>query len=180
MLELPENNFTIAFDSAVDGSVATISFAWYDPDGYPCIQIVDQRQGTSWLPKVIASYLKAYPGIPIGYDAIGHNLTVNQSIQGMRHISTSALTALSMQQAAAGASLLTSAVSDHALRHAKDGALDKAAEDVSFRHSGDSRLFGRRQSGVDISPLVSCAHALYLLAGTKEKQPRRRRGPMTF
>jgi hypothetical protein len=180
MLALPEKNFAIAFDSAIDGSIATISFAWFDEKGYPCVQIVDQRAGTSWLVKEIAKYLKAYPGIPIGYDAIGHNLSVNQSIQSQRHISTSALTALSMQQASAGVSLMTSAISDHALRHAKDPVLDKAVEEVSFRFSGDSRLFGRRQSGADISPLVSCSHALFLIAGEKTREPRKRRAPITF
>lgn len=171
LLELPKDNFSIAFDIPIDGSACAVAIAWYSPEGIPSVQILQHKAGYSWAPSYIAKLLTDHRGIEIGYDLIGHNAAVSQSIQRMPRVPKQNLRAMTMKEIAAGSSLLTSAVSDHALVHSKDAGLDMAVEEVAFRYAQDSRLFGKRQSNADISPLVAAANALYLAAGKRHKQP---------
>jgi phage terminase large subunit-like protein len=178
LLELPASNFSIAFDIPIDGSACAVAIAWYSPEGIPSVQILQHKAGYSWAPSYIAKLLTDHKGIEIGYDLIGHNAAVAQSIQRMPRVPKQNLRAMTMKEISAGSSLFTSAVSDHALVHAKDASLDVAAEEVAFRYAQDSRLFGKRQSNADISPLVAAANALYLAAGKRHQEPRKKRGLM--
>jgi hypothetical protein len=117
-------------------------------------------------------------GVEIGYDGIGHNLAVNQTLQSKPRIPKSGLRAMTMKEVSAGVSLFTSAVSDHALIHAEDPSLDSAVEAVSFRYSGDSRLWSRGKSNADIAPLIAASNALYIAAGKRTKEAYKKRGPM--
>jgi phage terminase large subunit-like protein len=180
LLELPKDNFSLAYDICQDGSAGAVAIAWYTPEGIPSVQILEHKAGQNWLPGYIGKWLTDSRGLEIGYDAIGHNLAVNQTIQRMRNVPKKNLRALTMKEVSAGTSLFTSAVSDRALVHAKDASLDKAAEEVAFRYAQDSRLFGRRQSNADISPLVAASNALYIAAGKRHKEQAKRRAPILF
>lgn len=176
MLELPLHNYSVSFDITQDGSAGSVAVAWYTEDGIPHVQVLEHKAGFNWMPAYISEILRNSKGIEVAFDSIGNNLSVFQSIQRSPRVPKASLRALTMKEVAGGVSLLTSHVSDRALVHAKDAALDKAAEEVAFRYSGDSRLFGRRQSSADISPLVAAANALYIAAGMRHKEPRKKRG----
>jgi hypothetical protein len=178
MLALPESNFSLSFEVAMDGGSAAIACAWYTEDGIPHVQILEHKAGFQWLPKAVADLLTEYRGVEMVFDAIGGNLSVNQKIQGMPRVPKSNLRALSMKEVAGGVSTFTSAVSDHALVHAIDGSLDSAVEAVAFRYSGDSRLWSRGNSNADISPLVAASNALYIAAGKRQKSDYKPRGVM--
>lgn len=178
LLELPASNFSISFDVTQDGSAGAVAVAWYTPEGLPHVQMLAHRSGYGWMPAYIAKLLTDNRGVEIGYDLIGNNAAVAQSIQRMPRVPKQGLRALTMKEVSAGVSLLTSHVADHALVHAVDPSLDRAAEEVAFRYSGDSRLFGRRQSNADISPLVAAANALFIAAGKRHQEPRKGRGPI--
>jgi hypothetical protein len=178
LLTLPADNFSISFDVTQDGSAGAVAIAWYSPEGIPSVQILEHKAGYSWMPAFIGKLLTDHRGVEIGYDGIGNNLSINQTIQRMPKVPKNNLRALTMKEVSAGVSLLTSHVSDHALVHAKDASLDTAAEEVAFRYSGDSRLFGRRQSNADISPLVAASNALYIAAGKRHKGEHKKRGAM--
>lgn len=178
LLTLPTDNFSLAYDICQDGSAGAVAIAWYTADGLPHVQILEHKAGQNWLPGFIGKWLTDSRGLEIGYDAIGHNLAVNQTIQRMRNVPKKNLRALTMKEVSAGTSLFTAAVSDRALVHAKDAALDKAVEEVAFRYAQDSRLFGRRQSNADISPLVAASNALFIAAGKRHKQEHKKRAPL--
>lgn len=180
LLDVPASNISISFDITQDGSAGSVAVAWYTPEGIPSVQVLAHKAGYSWMPAYIAKLLTDNKGIEIGFDSIGNNLSVFQTLQRMPRVPKSGLRALTMKEVSAGVSLLTSHVADHALVHAVDPSLDRAAEEVAFRYSGDSRLFGRRQSNADISPLVAAANALYIAAGKRHQEPRRKRGPILF
>jgi hypothetical protein len=176
LLDLPTDNYSVSFDITQDGSAGAVAVAWYTADGLPHIQILEHKAGFNWMPQYLGKILTEARGVEVGFDSIGNNLSVFQTIQRMSRVPKNNLRALTMKEASAGVSLLTSHVSDHALVHAADGSLDKAAEEVAFRYAGDSRLFGRRQSNADISPLVAAANALFIAAGKRHQEPRKRRG----
>lgn len=178
LLELPKDNFSLAYDITQDGSAGAVAVAWYGADGIPHVQILEHRGGFSWLPNYIGTLLTDHRGVEIGYDGIGHNLSVNQTLQSRPRVPKSGLRALTMKEVSAGVSLFTSAVSDHALVHAKDGSLDKAVEEVAFRYSNDSRLWSRGNSNADIAPLVAASNALFIAAGKRQKEAYKPRGVM--
>lgn len=178
MLALPEANFSLSFEVAMDGGSAAIACAWFSEEGIPHVQVLEHKAGYQWLPKAVADLLTAHRNVEMVYDAIGNNLAVNQKIQSMPRVPKSNLRALTMKEVAGGVSTFTSAVSDRALVHAKDGSLDSAVEEVAFRYSGDSRLWSRGNSNADISPLVAASNTLYIAAGKRQKTGYKPRGVM--
>lgn len=179
--DLPERDFAIGYDVALDGSAAAVSVAWY-AEGIPHVQVLHHKPGLNWVPGEIAKLLRGSRGrnVTVVYDAIGHNQAIWQSVQAMRGVDLERLKPVTMREVAAGVTLFMAAVMDRALRHAKDPSLDTAAEAANFRFSGDSRLWGRGKSGEDISPLVSSSNALYIAAGIAERANRKKRGSISF
>ncbi|MFF2842706.1 hypothetical protein [Paenarthrobacter sp. NPDC057981] len=175
MLDLPVDNFSIAFDTTPSGDAGAVAVAFYTSDGLPHVQILEHKGGINWLPAYIGKLLTEHRGAEIGFDSIGNNLTVFQTLQRNRRISTHNLRAMTMKEVASGVSYMTMHVSDRALVHAKDPSLDKAVEAAAFRYSGDSRLWSRGNSNEDISPLIAASNALYIAAGKRHKEPRKRR-----
>lgn len=167
--------FDVSFDVAPDGSAAALALAFYTEDGRPHVQVLDYRGGFSWLPRRLAELRKAHRGVPVVYDAIGHNVAVVQQLQAMAGVSTSGISPLGMRDCAAGVSLLTQAAGDRALVHQADRDLDAAVEGASFRYVNDSRLWGRKSSTADVSPLVACSNALYAAAGRRLQGTRKAR-----
>ncbi|WP_457950418.1 hypothetical protein ACTAQI_07500 [Pseudarthrobacter sp. alpha12b] len=178
LLALPNENFSISFDVTQDGSAGAVAVAWYTADGIPNVQILEHKAGYNWLPASISKLLTDHRGAEIGYDAIGNNLAVNQTIQRNPRVPKNNLRAMTMKEVAAGVSLFTSHVSDHALVHAVDPAIDAAVEAVAFRYAADSRLWSRGNSNADISPLVAASNALYIAAGKRQRNAHRPRGVM--
>lgn len=177
-LTLPTSNYSISYDITQDGSAGAVAVAWYTTDGIPHVQILEHKAGMNWLPQYVGKILTDTRGIDVGFDAIGNNLAVFQTIQRMNKVPKSNLSALSMKDVATGVSLFMSHVTDHALVHAVDPSLDKAVEEVSFRYSGDSRLWNRGRSQADISPLIAASNALHIAAGKRHQGAHKRRGPM--
>lgn len=49
--------------------------------------------------------------------------------------------------------------------HRPAPVLDRAVTSGAARHSGDAWIFDRRNSPVDVSPLIACTAAIWLEAG---------------
>jgi phage terminase large subunit-like protein len=180
MLALPASNVSIAFDTTQSGDAGAVAVAWYTPDGLPHVQILEHKGGINWLPGYLEKLLKAHKGVEIGFDSIGNNLSIFQTLQRKRGISTVNLRSMTMKEVAGGVSLMTSHISDRSLVHAVDPSLDRAVEAAAFRYSGDSRLWSRGNSNEDISPLIAASNALYIAAGKRHKEPYKKRAPRTF
>lgn len=178
LLDLPADNYSISFDICQDASAGAVAVAWYTEDGLPHVQVLEHKAGMNWLPQYIGKILTDTRGIDVGFDAIGNNLAVFQTIQRMPKVPKSNLNSISVKDVAAGVSLFMSHVTDRALVHAVDASLDKAVEEVSFRYSGDSRLWNRGRGHADISPLIAASNALHIAAGKRHQGAYKKRGPM--
>lgn len=176
MLPLPTANFSAAFDVAPDGSSAALGIAWYDSNGQPCVQLLEHREGHSWLVTSLAKLLRDNRGLPVIYDRIGNNIAVVQELQRKRNLPQSGLESIGAKEVSAGVAILMSALTDRNLIHAKDASLDSAADGANFRIVNDARLFGRRNSTSDVSPLVAVSNALYHAAGKKTRSNTRPKG----
>ena len=171
-LTMPTSNYSVSFDITQDGSAGAMAVAWYTSDGLPHVQILEHKAGFNWMPAAVAKILTDSRGVEVGFDAIGNNLAVFTKIQSMQRVPKSNLSAMTMKDVASGVSLFTSAVADRALVHAKDPSLDTAVAEVSFRYSGDSRLWNRGRGQLDICPLIAASNALQLAAGKQRKLSR--------
>lgn len=166
---LPETTYVFGFDCAIDGSAASISAGWFDEEGTPHIQVMEHRSGTGWLDQELSKMMQAHPKAFVVYDNIGFNATTAQHLSRNTKIRINKLKTLSMKDMAGAAALVSQTLSDKALVHHSSKALDYAAANVTWRWSGDARLFGRRTSGVDVSSLLAASGALYYAAGLKKK-----------
>lgn len=167
-LEVPATA-SIAYATGFGGSSGAIAAAWYTEDGRPHVQLLEHREGISWMPAEVAKILRDSRQSKVLFDRIGDNLAVWQELQRKKGLALANLAPVSVKEHAAGVSLLLSAVSDRALVHATDPSLDSAADGASIRYVNDSRLFGRKQSTNDVSPLEAVAIALYHASGNRPK-----------
>lgn len=148
-------DFTLTFDCHIQGLSASLVATWIDEKGEVHGQVMDHRPGTEWLVQEVARANKAHPRVPVHYDAIGNNSAVAMSLQRVPGFRAAALRPVTMRDVAAGAALLASHLGMGTLHHAESAALDRAAENVAWRYSGESRLFQRKSATVDISALVA-------------------------
>lgn len=158
---LPERPawFTLAFDCSPDASSATIVAAWRDEDGLARVEVVDHRPGTAWLAREAYRLGRKYR-VMIAFDPVGQNLDVGELLARQRPlVKTHPMTFRDMQGAAAR---LVADIRAGKLRHAQQPNLDAAVAGASWRQVGDAgRLFGRRLSTADVTPLVACTAALW-------------------
>lgn len=173
-MPMPEGNWVLGFDCAIDGSSASLTAAWFDSEGLPHIQTMEHRAGTNWLVTELAKAHKANPKLEIVYDPIGFNVSVAQSLGRLPRFNTSRLRPLNLKEVGAAAALISQSLSDLSLRHSTSASLDTAASSVVWRWNGETRLFGRKSSTADISALCAGAAALFVASGVREKAPKKR------
>jgi hypothetical protein len=158
---LPERPpwFSVAFDCSPDASSATIVAAWRDDDGLARVEVVEARPGTAWVARE-AYRIGRKHRVVVAFDPVGQNLDVGELLARQRPlVKTHALTFRDMQGAAAR---FVADINGGKLRHAQQPDLDRAVEGASWRQVGDAgRLFGRRASTADVTPLVAATAALW-------------------
>lgn len=169
-LPLPESGYALAFATDRDGAAGAIAAAWYTDDGQPVVQLLDYRAGVSWMPRALGDYIGAARRTPVVYDNIGSNVAIYQELV-RRKTPVTNVSALGVKESAAGVSALLTATADRTLIHAADPYLDAAADGANIRYVSDSRLFGRRSSTSDVSPLEAASLALHKAAAMPKKKP---------
>lgn len=147
----------LGFDVAPDSSSAALVAAWRDGDGKAHIEVLGADWGTQWLPGAINKAVKKYR-TPVGYDSIGANMDIADRLERLR-ITGAPMFIRHMEGAAAR---LMQNLTEGNLVHYRQTDLTKAALGAAWRNIGDSgRLFARKQSAADVTPLVAASVALW-------------------
>ena len=167
-------DFDLTFDCHIQGTSASIVATWVDEAGEPCLQVMEHRPGIEWLTLELAKAHKAHPRARIHYDPIGNNAAVALSLQRVPGFKATALHPVNLRETAAGMALLDTHIRQRTLHHAASPSLEVAAEGVTWRYSGDSRLFGRKAANVDVSGIVAGGIGVGQSLGRKD----RRRKPL--
>lgn len=170
-IEAPErpDKFGIAYDCAPDGSTAALAVAWRDEAGVAHIGIQDYRHGTSWLAGAAHSLGTRYRQ-PVRYDDIGANRAPAAELERKGRIK---LVPGSMKDAQGAVATVMEALRTGTLRHFGQQSLDAAAEGAAFRDGEGGRLWARKASANDITPLVAAGLALWQFdAMSKERGTR--------
>lgn len=163
--EVPED-FAIAFDCEISGQAGAISGGWVDPrSGKHRMQLFDHRRGVNWMIEELARAHYANPRARIAYDPIGQNSVIAMGLQRLPKFNDKVLVPVSMRDLSSAAALVAQGLDkdvpqeSRTLEISEDPTMRKAAENATWRDSGDNRLFGRK-GGADISSIISGSLAL--------------------
>jgi len=168
--EAAPDDFALAFDCEISGQAGAISGGWVRPDGVHRMQLLDHRRGVQWMVEELSKAHFANPRARIAYDPIGQNSVIALGLQRVQRFNPKVLVPVTMKDLSAGAALVAQGLDGRTLEISEDGTMTKAAQNATWRDSGDNRLFGRK-GGADISGMISGSLALQ----TAVKTPTQRR-----
>ena len=173
---IPEGaRLAFAVDTSWDRETTWVAVAGLRADGVPHVEIVTSHYGTDWVLPWMRERLGTYRPVAIGlqgsgapvssiYDTLASDLgDVVQSIAG--------------QDLARASGSFYDAVVTGPLTHLGQDQLTEALRYAVVRPSGDSWLWDRKHSPVDIAPLVAASEALYLLQTVQDLTPAPRPAP---
>lgn len=159
----PDGSLSYAVDVSPDRSWSSLAVA-AKTDGKTHIELVDRRPGTEWLPARAAEVQKRWGGkVAIAKGSPAWALKEDLESLGVN------LLAISTEEHAQACGDLFDAVVDGTVRHIGQEELDAAVAAADRRFYGDSWLWSRRTSTVDISPLVAVTLAHWVAAKRKRK-----------
>ena len=154
----PKNPVCFAFDVTPDRSSACIAVSGDREDGLPHIEVVDYRRGTNWVAERLESLKKTHKPSAILCDGRGPAGSLLPDIEKLG-IEVTTVNASEHGQACG---ILYDAVMDtHTLRHLGTPELNAAVDGAATRPLGDAWAWSRKDSTIDISPLVACTLALW-------------------
>ncbi len=144
----------LAFDVSPDRHGAIAAAGWRS-DGLLHVEIVDHRPGTKWMPARIAE-LEGHGPHEIVCDGHGPVASVVEAVEeeGVT------VRTLNAQEHAQACGQLVDIVAERQVRHLGSLELHKALKGARTRPLGDAWAWSRKNSTVDISPLVAATLAL--------------------
>lgn len=158
-----------AVDINYERTRSYVSIAARRADGNLHTEVIAAAPGTDW----IIPWLKEREGKFAGIAVQETGAPASFLIQEMEEARIPVVPWGPMKEIQAGCSLFYDGIVDHTIFHRPAPLLDKSAQTGASRHSGDAWIFDRRNSPVDVSPLIACAAAVWLEAdrGKRGKEP---------
>ncbi len=156
-----------AFDTTPDRSRSSIAVCGRREDGLFHIEVVDWRPGTGWLVPRLLELAGRYNTQAVICDGSGPAGSLIPELE-QAEVQVTAVTA---REHARGCGLIYDAVKDGNLRHLGQDQLDSAAKGATQRTLGEAWAWSRKNSAVDISPLVACTLALWGASTTVDTEP---------
>jgi len=138
---------------------AAIGLAGRRSDGCWHVEVADYRAGTGWVVDRVAAIVDHHEVCAVVVDPKGHEAAVIKGLEDARI----EVTKPAYADVAAAFSMFFEAVTDaHSVRHRGQDELTLALAGATTRPVGDAgQAWGRRKSGVDISPLVGVTEAMW-------------------
>lgn len=143
-----------AFDVTPDGAGASIAVAGRREDGLVHVETIEQARGTRWLPTRLRELVAAHKPVAVVCDPAGTAGGVLPQLD----IDVCPITAREHAQAC---SLFFDTVMQGGLRHLGSPELAIALDGAARRSLGDAWAWSRKNSAIDISPLVGATLALW-------------------
>ena len=147
----------LGFDVAVDRSAGAVVACWPSSTGVPVLEVLDYAPGVSWMAPRIAEVIAAHDVPVTCATAAGPALTV---VDDLRRLGVTVSTLTDRDYTAACAGLLDH-VTDRAVWHRGEPALDAAVAGAGRRTAGDGWAWSRRTSTADVAPLGAGSLALW-------------------
>jgi len=142
----------LAFDVTPDRSSSSIASVGRRADGDAQVEVVDRRSGTGWIPARLYELADRHEPVAVMCDPTG-------PAGSLVHLCEAAdvkITVVSASEYAKAFGGFVDAVDERRIRHLGGHDLRSAVKGASKRPLGDGAFgWGRRNSTVDISPLVA-------------------------
>lgn len=148
----------LAIDVRPDRSYSAIVASGFNESGERHVEVVEHRPGTAWIPSRLKELVETHGAgkVALAQNSPAFSLTPRLDDVGVAY---DAIDAAEFGQACDG---FLDAVRDASLRHRGQGELQAAALGAKQRSRGDSLIWSRRTSAVDITPLVAATLALHV------------------
>jgi hypothetical protein len=156
----------LAFDVSPDRR-CSIAAAGRNQEGLWHLEIVACRAGTAWLPEKLADLVAKHQPAVVCCDGYS-----SESVVPVVDEAGVKVTSMKIGEHAQACGRLVDAVSEKTLRHLGHDALTAAVRGAQTRPIGDAWLWSRRNSSVDISPLVAATLALSAAMDEQEGEVR--------
>ena len=158
----PEDPICFAFDVTPDRSAAAIAAAGDRSDRRPHVEVVDHRRGTGWVVDRLAQLVSDHKTYAIYCDPSGPAGSLVAEIEplaGKTPGGDSRLIVVSAKEHAQACGVFFDDVFERRLRHLGTAELNEAVDGAAKRPLGEAWAWSRKNSTVDISPLVACTLA---------------------
>jgi hypothetical protein len=146
-----------AFDVAPDRSSASISAAGKRPDGLAHVEVVENRRGTGWLVDRLVEVTGSHSPLAVLCDGIGPASSLVPELEN-RGVKVEPVNA---REHANACGLIFDLVDQEKLRHLGTKEMKDALKGAVTRPLGDAWAWSRKNSTIDISPLVASTLALW-------------------
>lgn len=180
-LEDPATTVTIgdrvAFgvDVSWDRATASITVAAQRDDGRVHLELVAQGEGTAWVAKWLSERVPVWN--PVGVAVQGTGAPVSSIADDIEAaVGTPLMARVDGQQLGASCAGMFDAVAGGVVVHTNQPQMTDAARFAATRPVGDSWLFDRKKSPVDIAPLMAATVALHALRTFKQPERARKTG----
>lgn len=167
----PGPDIALAIDVTPSRDYASISSASLRPDGRMHLELIDHHSGTDWVAGRAAELVEKYNAVGLALDLAGPagSLLIPLEKYGIKRPEDAnkpkrrQLAIPTVQQVAAACADFTDAARQGLLRHAGAVPLNVAVAGARSRPLGDGGYgWGRKSSGIDISPLVATTLARWM------------------
>jgi hypothetical protein len=145
----------LAFDVSPDRSSAAIAAAGLNGEGRTGVEVVDHHAGTGWVVDRLSELVECYKPSLVVADAAGPagSLLADLDAAGVE------VKVVNTREAQQAAGAFYDDAINHILRHIGQPELTAAVDGADRRNVGDSWLWSRKTSSVDITPLVAATLA---------------------
>lgn len=157
-----------AVDTSWDRQTSWIAVAGMLPDGRPHVEVVETGFGTEWVPGWLGERLRSWQVAGIGLQANG--APVSSLLEPLKAKFGDRVRPLGLNDLAKACGSLYDAAVSGPLSHHGQEQLDRAVAKAAVRVVGESWVWDRKVSPVDIAPLVAATQALYVLTTTQQRQ----------
>ncbi len=146
----------VGFDCERNGTAGSIALAWR-VEGAPVVALTDYRPGTAWVANAVRGIRERHPRVPVANDPWGPSMPTVEDLErgaGRRRVDV-------LRPGFRGMAGATQTFVRRLPDHLAQPDLERAVEGATWREVEVGRLFDRRRSTDDISPLVACVLALW-------------------
>jgi hypothetical protein len=158
------STMTLGVDCGPDQSTGAIVAA---TDAGRCVEVIDHRPGTDWIPSRVVELVDRYPVEVVGFEPGGPAGALVAPLEALGI----PLRLLNLREVAGAAAAFGSLVSTSRVRHVPDASLDAAVEGARRRLVGDgSWTISRRNSTADVAPLLAAIFAVAVHPETYDSQ----------
>jgi hypothetical protein len=176
---VPVGPVCFSFDVPPGRGSAVVASAGRRPDGLMHVEVVENRAGTEWVAERIAGLVErnATLAVLVAKQSPAMSLVpaVERALESTKvpaNPKTGArVTVLEVADQAKACGMLYDAIQDKTLAHLGTSELTAAVRGAQTRPLGDSWLWSRRASAVNIAPLVSVTNAFWGLATIEPPAP---------